>query len=116
MERLRSGAASWAQGRAYQSAANSWIPTRPIESLDPFMAEHEFRDRARDICVAHQRERTIVKDQPLTIDASCDHSMIFVWEVFQDNDLHIVLGNASHQQRSIFEDRIVLSLSETQSG
>src|SRR3984893_18548126 len=37
--------------------------------------------------------------------------MIFVWkEVFQDNDLHIVLGNASLQQRSIFEDRVVLTV------
>ena len=27
----------------------------PVESLDPFMVEHEFRDRARDICIAHQR-------------------------------------------------------------
>src|SRR5882757_6863171 len=53
----------------------------------------------------------IVKDQPLTIDASCDRSMFFVWEeVFQDNDLHIVLGNASLQQRSIFEDRVVLTV------
>ncbi len=43
------------------------------------MVEQEFRDRARDICVAHQRQRTIVKDQPLTIDAGCDRSMIFVW-------------------------------------
>jgi hypothetical protein len=55
MERLRSGAASGAQGRAHESAANSSILTRPVESLDPFMVEHEFRDRARDICVAHQR-------------------------------------------------------------
>jgi hypothetical protein len=31
------------------------------------MVEDEFRDRARDICVAHQRHRTIIKDQPLTI-------------------------------------------------
>ncbi len=75
------------------------------------MVEHEFRDRARDICVAHQRQRTIVKGQPLTIDASCDRSMIFVWEeVFQDNDLHIVLGNASLQQRGIFEDSVVLTV------
>src|ERR1700686_1128514 len=61
--------------------------------------------------VAHHCQRAIVKDQPLTIDASCDRGMIFVWkEVFQDNDLHIVLGNASLQQRSIFEDRVVLTV------
>jgi hypothetical protein len=41
--------------RAYESAANSSTPTRPLESLDPFMVEHKFRDRARDIYVAHQR-------------------------------------------------------------
>ena len=56
----------------YESAANSSVLTRPVESLDPFMVEHEFRDRARDICVAHQRERTIVKDQAmLSVDERC---------------------------------------------
>src|SRR5882724_6364159 len=49
------GSRKLAQGRAYESAANPSILTRRIESLDPFMVEHEFRDRARDICVAHQR-------------------------------------------------------------
>lgn len=78
------------------------------------MVEHEFRGRARDICVAHQRQRTIVKEQPLTIDASCDRSMIFVWEEgFQDNDLDIVLGKACLQQRGIFEDRVVLTVTAT---
>jgi hypothetical protein len=95
----------------YESAANSSVLTRPVESLDIFLVEHEFRDRARDICVVHQRSRTIVEDQPLTIDTSCDRSRIFVWEeALQDNDLHIVLGNASLQQRSIFEGRVVLKL------
>jgi hypothetical protein len=70
MERLRSGAAI--KRRAYESAANSSILTRPAKLLDPFMVEHEFRDRARDICVAHQRERTIVKDQAmLSVDERC---------------------------------------------
>jgi hypothetical protein len=37
--------------------------------------------------------------------------MIFVWEeALQDKDFHIVLGNASLQQRSIFEDRVVLTV------
>jgi hypothetical protein len=36
-----------------------------------------------------------VKDQPLTIDASCDRSMIFVGEeALQENDPHIAPGNA----------------------
>jgi hypothetical protein len=55
MECLRSGAASSAQDCAYESAAHSSTLTRPLESLDPFMVEHKFRDRARDICVAHER-------------------------------------------------------------
>jgi hypothetical protein len=66
--------------RAYESAADSSILTRPVESLDPFMVEHEFWDRARDICVAHQRQRAIVKNQPLTVDASYNGGMIFVRE------------------------------------
>jgi hypothetical protein len=44
------------------------------------MVEHEFRNRARDICVAHQCQRAIVEDQPLTIDASCGGGMIFIRE------------------------------------
>ena len=55
LECLRSGAASLAQDRAYESAADSSGLTRQVESLDPFMVEHEFRDRSRDISVAHQR-------------------------------------------------------------
>jgi hypothetical protein len=82
--------------RAYESAGRSPVPTRRVESFDTFMVEHEFWDRSHDISVAHQRQRAIVKDQPLTIDSSCDRSMVFVWEgVFQDDDLHIVVGNAS---------------------
>ena len=67
-------------GCALESAANPSILTGPAKSLDPFMVEHEFRDRARDICVAHQRQRAVVKYQPLTIDASCNGGMIFVRE------------------------------------
>jgi hypothetical protein len=63
-----------------QSTGSSSVPTRSVKSLDTFMVEHEFRDRARNICVPHQRKGTIVKNEPLTIDSSCDHSMIFVWE------------------------------------
>jgi hypothetical protein len=78
------------------------------------MIEHEFRDRARDICVAHQRQRAIVKDQPLIINARCDGGMIFVREqVFQDNDLDILPGNTCLQQRSIFEDRVVFTVTAT---
>jgi len=47
----------------------------------------------------------------MTIDASCDRCMSFVWEeVFQDDDHHIVLGNACLQQRSVFEDRVILTV------
>jgi hypothetical protein len=75
------------------------------------MVEHEFRDRTRDISVAHQRQRAIVKDQPLIIDARCDGGMIFIREeVFQDNDLDIVPGNTCLQQRSVFEDRVILTV------
>jgi hypothetical protein len=38
-----------------ESAANSSILILPFESPDPFMVEDEFRDRARDIFIAHQR-------------------------------------------------------------
>src|SRR5205085_3839791 len=78
------------------------------------MVEHEFWDSSRDICVAHQRQRAIVKDQPLTIHASGDCSVIFVWEqVFQYDDLHIVLGNACLQQRGILDDCVVLTVTST---
>jgi len=74
MERIRSGLQV---ERRTVSQRNSSIPTRRVESLDTFMVEHKFWDRSRDICIAHQRQRTIVKDKPLTIDASCDRSVIF---------------------------------------
>ena len=37
--------------------------------------------------------------------------MVFVWkEVFQDYDLYIIRGNASFQQRRIFDYRVILAV------
>ena len=48
-------AASFGARPCCESAGYSSIPASPVESLDPLIVEHEFRDRARDIGVAHQR-------------------------------------------------------------
>jgi hypothetical protein len=73
--------------------------------------EHEARDRADEVGVAHQRQRAVVQDQPLAVDADRDRGVIFIREdVLEDDDLDIVLRKTRGAQRQIFDNRIVLTV------
>ena len=73
--------------------------------------EHKLRRRAREVHVAHQRQRAVVQDEPIAIDTRCQHGVIFIWEiVLQDDDLHIVFGEAGLEQRELFDDGVVFAI------
>jgi hypothetical protein len=82
-------------------------PTVPDKSPNTLIVKNEFRNRPRDICVAHERQCAVIEYEPLTIDPDCRDSMIFIWEtVPQHDDLHRIACDTSCQQRRLFDDRI----------
>ncbi len=84
---------------------------RPRESLDAIAIEDEQRPHARHVAGFEQRQAAIVEHDPFFVDVRGDDGMVFAAGEFADDDEpHIVLGDAGFAQRHVFGDGVVLAI------